>query len=126
MIGGTYGIYHGVVHRIGFEPDGQIALFPNSDSEIDDTYIDRYHLGIYSKLIDRSELSEAYSLESYAEYKGYKISIARETDDEYELYLTDYALAQELGFDRCDKYGYNLTVKKADVKVTVEKKPIKL
>ena len=126
MISGTYGIYKGEVHRIGFEPDGKIVLFPNSDSEIDHTYADRYHLGIYSKIIDRSELSEAYSLESYAEYKGDKISIAREVGDEYELYLSDYALAQKLGFGRCDKYGYNLMVKKADVEVIVEKKPMKL
>lgn len=126
MIRGTYGVYHGTVHRIGFEANGKIALFPNSDSEIDDTYADRYHLGIYSKLIDPSELSEAYRLEPFAEYQGYKISIARETADEYELYLSDYALAAELGFDRCDKYGYNLMVRKADVKVTVEKKPLRL
>lgn len=73
-----------------------------------------------------TELSEAYSLESYAEYKGYKISIAREAGDEYELYLSDYVLAEKLGFDRCDKFGYNLMVKKADVEVIVEKKPISL
>ena len=67
MINGTYGVYHGVVHRIGFEPNGKIALSPNSDSEIDDTYVDPYHLGMYTKIIDRTELSEAYSLSSYAE-----------------------------------------------------------
>ena len=126
MINGNYGIYHGEVHRIGFNQDGTISLSPNSESEIDDTYVDQYHLGIYTKIIDRTELSEAYSLESYAEYKGYKISIAREVGDEYELYLSDYELAQELGFDRSDKYGYDLMVKKADVKVIVEKKPLKL
>ena len=126
MINGTYGVYHGVVHRIGFEPNGIIALSPNSDSEIDDTYVDPYHLGMYTKIIDRTELSEAYSVLSYAEYMGHKISIAREVDDEYELYLSDNALAQQLGFERCDKYGYSLMVKKADVEVIVEKKPLDL
>ena len=92
-IDGTYGIWHGEVHRIGFEANGKIALFPNSESEIDGTYVDRYHLGIYSKIIDRTELSAAYSLSSYAEYLGYQISIARVAGDEYELYLSDYALA---------------------------------
>lgn len=126
MINGNYGVYHGEVHRIGFEPNGKIAISPNSDSEIDDTYVDSYHLGMYTKIIDRTELCEAYSLESYAEYKGCKISIARETADEYELYLSDYELAQKLGFDRCDKCGYNLTAKKADAEVIAEKKPLKL
>ena len=126
MINGNYGVYHGAVHRIGFESNGKIALFPNSESEIDDTYADRYHLGIYSKLIDWTELSEAYSLSPYAEYKGYKISIAREVGDEYELYISDYELATKLGFERCDKYGYNLMVKKSDVEVIVEKKPLDL
>jgi hypothetical protein len=110
MTRGSYGVYKGEVHRIGFEANGKIALFPNSDSEIDDTYEDMYHLGIYSKLIGRDELSEAYRLSSFAEYMGYKINIAHETSDEYELYISDYQLAQKLGFGRCDKYGYNLMV----------------
>lgn len=125
-IDGTYGVYHGEIHRIGLNQDGTISLFPNSDSEIDDTYIEQYHLGIYSKIIKPTELSEAYSLSSYAEYQGYKIEIARAAGDEFELYLGDYALAQKLGFDRCDKYGYNLMVKKADVEVIAEKKPLSL
>lgn len=125
MINGTYGIYKGEVHRIGSSKD-EILLFPNSDSEIDGTYIDRNRLGIYSKAVVPEEISEAYSLLSYADYKGYKIDIARETADEYELYISDYELAKKLGFGRCDKYGYNLMVKKADVKVIVEKTPIDL
>lgn len=126
MIDGKYGVYHGEVHRIGVNQDGTISLFPNSDSEIDDTYADQYHLGIYSKTIEPAELSEAYSLSSYVDYKGYKIDIVREAGDEYELYLSDSALAQKLGFDRCDKYGYHLMIKKSDVEVIVEKKPLKL
>ena len=126
MINGTYGVYHGKEHRIGFESNGKIALSPNSDDEIDDTFVDLYHLGIYTKIIDRTELSEAYILEACVEYKGYKISIAREVGDEYELYLSDYTLAEKLDFDRCDKYGYNLMVKKSDVEVIVDKKPISL
>ena len=125
-IDGTYGVYHGEVHRIGFNQDGTISLFPNSDNEIDDTYVDKYHLGIYSKTIKRTDISEAYSLSSYAEYQGYKIPIVRIDGDEYELYLSDYELAQKLGFGRCDKYGYNLMVKKTDVEVFAEKKPMKL
>lgn len=31
-----------------------------------------------------------------------------------------------IGFDICDKYGYNLMVKKSDIEVIVEKKPYKL
>lgn len=125
-IDGTYGIYHGEPHRIGFNQDGTISLSPNSDSEIDDTYVDSYHLGMYTKIIDRTELSDAYSLSSYAEYQGYKIDIVRAAGDEFELYLSDHALAQKLGFDRCDKYGYHLMVRKSDVEVFVKKKPMKL
>lgn len=125
-IDGTYGVYHGEVHRIGFEPNGKISLSPNSDSEIDGTYVDPYHLGMYTKIIDRTELSEVYSLSSYAEYQGYKIDIVRAAGDEFELYLSDHALAQKLGFDRCDKYGYHLMVRKSDVEVFAEKKPMKL
>ena len=64
MINGTFGVYRGKEHRIGFESNGTIALSSNSDDEIDDTFVDLYHLGISTKIIDRTELSEAYSLES--------------------------------------------------------------
>ena len=54
MIDGTYGVYKGEVHRISRNQDGKIYLYPNSESEIDDTYIDRYNLGKYSKPVDSS------------------------------------------------------------------------
>ena len=62
MISGAYGVYHGEEHRIGFEPNGKISLSSNSGDEIDDTFVDLYHLGMYTKIVDRTELSEAYSL----------------------------------------------------------------
>lgn len=124
MIDGTYGVYKGEVHRIGIGEGDEIHLYPNSESEIDDTYIDRYNLGSYSKVVDSSEITEMYELSSYVDYKGYKISIARETKDEYELWVGDCEIAKKLGFDRCDKYAYNMMVKKSDVEVIVEKTPL--
>ncbi len=124
MIDGTYGVYKGEVHRIGIDEEDIIHLYPNSESEIDDTYIDRYNLGSYSKAVDPSELTEMFELSSFAEYKGYKISIAREVGDEYELWVADHEIAKKLGFDRCDKYAYNMMVKKSDVEVIVEKTPL--
>ena len=127
MIDGTYGVYKGEVHRIGTRNDGKISLYPNSESEIDDTYIDEYNTGRYHKIIEPSELSEVYRLSSFAMYKGYKTDIAREVGDEYDLWVTDYEIAKKLGFDRCDKMAYNLMVKKTDVdEVIVEKQPLKL
>ncbi|WP_074963088.1 hypothetical protein [Ruminococcus albus] len=75
MIDGRYGVYKGEVHRIGIDEKDQIYLYPNSESEIDDTYIDRYILGKYSKPVDSSELTEMYKLSSFAEYKGYKVGV---------------------------------------------------
>lgn len=127
MIDGTYGVYKGEVHRIGFRQDGKINLYPNSESEIDDTYIDEYNMGVYAKIIEPAELSEAYSLSSFAIYKGCKTDIAREVGDEYDLWVTDYEIAKKLGFDRCDKMAYNMMVKKTDVEeVIVEKRPLDL
>ncbi|MCR5539604.1 MAG: hypothetical protein K6F71_02030 [Ruminococcus sp.] len=124
MVDGTYGIYNGEAHKIGKNEKGELMLYPNSDSEIDDTYVDMYNIGIYSKVIDPKDISESYRLTSYAEYKGYKTFIAREVGDEYDIWVTDYAVAQKLGFDRCDKLAYNKMVKKSDVEVIVEKTPL--
>ena len=124
MVRGTYGVYKDEVHSIEKCGEGTVYLYPNSESEIDDTYIDEYNIGVYSKVIDSSELTEMYELSSYVDYKGYKISIARETKDEYELWVADCEIAKMLGFDRCDKYAYNMMVKKSDVEVIVEKTPL--
>lgn len=126
MENGTYGVYKGKTHKIGINEKGELLLFPNSDSEIDDTYFDEYNTGIYAKIIDTADLSEAYRLLSYAEYKGHKTFIAREVDDEYEIYVNDYEIAKELGFSGCDKYAYNMMVKKDEVNVIIEKTPLEI
>ncbi|MBO4637041.1 MAG: MBL fold metallo-hydrolase [Clostridiales bacterium] len=123
MKDGIYGVYNGEVHRIGHNSNGELLLFPAFDNETDSTFADGYHAGACSKIIKPEDLSEAYELRSYAEYRGYKTFIARSVGDEYEIYVNDHALAQELGFDRCDKYAYNMMVKKTDVKVITEKIP---
>ena len=51
IISGNYGVYHGAVHKNGFETNGKIALSPNSDNEIDDTYVDSYHTRAPAPLI---------------------------------------------------------------------------
>ena len=124
MIRGTYGVYKGEVHFIEKCGEGKFYLYPNSESEIDATYIDEYNIGSYSKIKDSSELTEMYELSSYVNYKGYKISIAREVGDEYELWVADHEIAKKHGFDRCDKYAYNMMVKKDEVDVIVEKTPL--
>ena len=103
-----YGIYNGEVHRIEVGRTGEVFLCPDTGDATDNRYPNRD------------------SLIPYAEYKGYKTFIAREVGDEYEIYVNDYAVAQKLGFDRCDKYCYNLMVKKSDVNVIYEKVPVKI
>ena len=107
-----YGLYNGVTYRIRLDVNGKVFLFPNDEEDI-----------IHAKVVNRADISEAYRLYSYADYKGVKVDIAREVDDEYELWIYDYAVAQKLGFNRCDKYGYNMMVKKKDVNIFYEKKP---
>ena len=106
-----YGIYNGVTYRIKPDVNGKVFLFPDDEEDI-----------IHAKVVNSADISEIYRLSPYAEYKGVKTDIACETGDEYELWVSDYAVAQKLGFNRCDKYGYNLIVKKKDVNIFYEKK----
>jgi hypothetical protein len=124
MVDGNYGVYNGKVYSIGFDKN-KIMLFPDPGSE-NDIMFNKEYLGTRYKSVNYRDLSEAYKLTSYAEYKGYKIPIGREVGDEYELYLTDHELAQKLGFKNCDKGEYDLMVKKSDVNVVTEKTPIDL
>lgn len=122
----TYGIYNGEVYRIGIGRNNEIFLYYKQDNEKDHISLSRANLIAHSQIIKPEELSEAYYMLPCAEYKGCKTFIAGEAGDEYELWVSDYAVAQKLGFDRCDKYAYNMMVKKSDVKIFYEKKPIKL
>ncbi|MCR4793303.1 MAG: hypothetical protein K5871_11170 [Lachnospiraceae bacterium] len=110
-----YGIYNGEIYRIRPDVNGKVFLFPDDGEDI-----------THAKVASSADISEAYRLCPYAEYKGIRTDVARETDDEYELWINDYAVAQELGFDRCDKYGYNMMVRKTDVIIFYEKKPYTL
>ncbi len=110
-----YGIYNGKTYRIKSDVNGKVFLFPDDEEDI-----------IHANVINNADISETYRLSPYADYKGVKVDIARETDDEYELWISDYAVAQELGFNRCDKYGYNMMVKKKDIRIFYEKKPYEL
>ena len=112
MTNKLYGIYNGVTYRIRPDVNEKVFLFTNDDEDI-----------IHAKVVDRADISEAYMLYPYVDYKGVKADVAREIGDEYEIWIYDYAVAQELGFNRCDKYGYNMMVKKKDVKIFYEKKP---
>lgn len=122
----TYGIYNGEVHRIEIGRTGEIFLCPESGSAADEKYPNRACLLAHAKIIKPEELSEAYYMVPCAEYKGYKTFIAREVGDEYDVWVSDYAVAQKLGFERCDKLAYSKMVKKADVKILYEKKTLKI
>lgn len=122
----TYGTYNGKEYRIEIGRNEDIFLFDDPDHQIDTKHLTRTYVLAHSKIVKPEELSDAYYLLPCAEYKGYKTFIAREVGDEYDIWVADYAVAQKLGFDRCDKLAYNKMVKKTDVKVIYEKKPLKL
>ena len=131
IIDGTYGIYNGEAHKLDINAEGDLYVYPNSQSEIDDTYADRYNTGHYYKKIAPSDISEAYRLDSYAEYKGYKIEIVSTHGDEYDLYLdgcdgSERELALKLDFKELNRAEFYLTVKKTDVKAFIEKTPFDL
>lgn len=130
-IDGTYGIYNGEAHKIDIDSKGDLYMSPNSDSEIDDTYVERFNKGHYYKKIASSDISEAYKLRSYAEYKGYEIEIIYTYDDWYELYLdgcdgSEREIAQKLDFKELNRAEFYLRVKKTDVKPFFKKTPLDL
>ena len=47
--------------------NGKVFLFPNDEEDI-----------IHAKVVNRADISEAYRLYSYADYKGVKVDIACE------------------------------------------------
>ena len=119
-----YGVYNGFPYEVGKGQGDYVLLYPDLDDGKEHTEYEKIR---YAKVVKYRELSEISSFDFFAEYKGHRTLIARTKDpDVFEIYVNDHQLAVELGFDRCDKYCYNLMVNKTEIKFITKKVPCEL
>lgn len=123
---GFYGIYHGIEYEITEDMNDNLQIKTEDKSKITSDFEDTYNSGLFTKTINKSELSEFYYIIPRAEYKGEKFNVStRHKDNLLLLGTKDANLAKKLGFERTDKYYYEKWVPVSEVKLIEEKEHIK-
>lgn len=123
---GRFGKYKNKLYELYESIDGKYELVSNDPRDIQNGFVEKYP-STYVKTVDKTEITEAFRILPFGEYKGSKFDVsANVKEGMYNLGTTDAALAEKLGFNRTDKYYYEKWVPKGEVKVIEEKKQIKL
>ena len=121
-----YGIYKGNEYKLSYDMKKNLLLLTSDTNLIDDSFIDRYGTGVYSKIITPNELDEAYTIDVYGKINGCEVSIREEYENRLLIGTSDLQIAKLLNLNRIDKYGYEGVIDKNRVVIERIKSKISL
>ncbi len=103
---GRYAYYKG--NEFGFTRDKgrNYVIITSERKKIDDTFEDTYNSGVFSKIVELSDLDEIYEIRTYGNVYGERVCIDREKDGKYLVWTSNCEVGAKLKLDRVDKYGY--------------------
>ncbi|WP_075717360.1 hypothetical protein [Roseburia sp. 499] len=123
---GRFCKYHGNEFKINRDNEGNTIILTKDDKIIDSTFIDKYGSGVYSKRVEKEELEEFYTYETYGIIDNCRVNVEKENQEFYFVGTADCKVAEVLGLSRCDKYYYEGKIPKEKVELIEEKKELKL
>ncbi|RDW16455.1 hypothetical protein CWR48_16355 [Oceanobacillus arenosus] len=124
---GHYGIYNGTEYILTRAMDGNLYIGTRDLSKVRDGFIDKHGTGAYKKRIKLEELTDYYTIEPIAEYKGHQFDISpRERNGKVSLGTGNNSLAKKYDFKMIDKYYYEKWVPKEEVTIIEKRRDIKL
>ena len=122
---GKYAYYKGNEYKFSRDADGNYIIITSDLKKTDCTFKDKYNTGVYSKLVNISDVDEIYKncnlwkgewREGF-NYKG--------KNGEYLVSTNDCKIGEKLKLDRVDKYAYEGWLNSNIVKLDEEKQVIK-
>lgn len=122
---GKYALYGGNEYTLNKDMDGNNLIITKNKAYIDDSFVDVYGNGVYSKKVELTQLDKIYSITVYGIVEGEKVSIIREKEEKYLIGTSDCKIGEKLKLNRVDKYGYEGWVSSSDVQILEEKNTIK-
>lgn len=122
---GEYALYCGHEYTLSRDMSGNDIIITQNKEHIDDTFVDKYGGGVYSKIVELSQLDEIYSITVYGIVDGEKLLVLREKDGAYYVETSDCEIGDKLKLDRVDKYGYGGWIHSDDIEIIEEKNYIK-
>lgn len=103
---GKYALYKGNEYELSEDVDDNNIIITTNDAIIDDTFEDRYGTGIFSKIVDLSQLDKVFVITSYGIIDGDRVLIRKEKNGKLLVGTTDCKVGEKLKLERVDKYGY--------------------
>ena len=123
---GRYAYYKGNEFKFSKDADGNYIIITSDSQKIDDTFQDKYNTGVFSKIIDLSDLDEIYRIETYGKVNEERVSIIKEKHGEYLVGTSDCKIGEKLNLERVDKYGYEGWLSSNLVQIIEEKTSYKI
>lgn len=122
---GQYAWYKGNEFELSEDVDDNRIIITEDKRIVDDTFEDTYHTGVFSKIIDLTELDKILRITTYGMINGDRVSIITEKDGGYLVGTSDCKMAEKLQLEPVDKYGYEGWLPEEAVQIFEEKQVIK-
>jgi hypothetical protein len=123
---GQYAIYGGNEYELNGDMNGNDIIITTNRNYIDDSFVDDGGSGVYTKIVELSQLDEIYSITVYGIVNGEKLLVCSERDGYYFVETSDCEISDKLQLDRVDKYGYGGWIPSESIQIVEEKHYIKL
>ena len=82
---GEFCIYNDNEYELNEDSDGNLIIITTNRAIIDETFVDKYNSGVYSKVILPNEIGEAYDCQTYGVIKGSRVNVEKENEEYYKI-----------------------------------------
>ena len=123
---GKYALYRGKEYKLNRDMKGNSIIITKDKDCIDDSFVDKYGGGVYTKIVELSQLDAIYSITVYGLIDGEKVLVMQESEGKYYVETSDCETGGKLNLDRIDKYGYGGWIPADSIQIVEEKHYIKV
>lgn len=121
-----YCIYNGAEYLYDQDMQDNYLIMTTDKAKTDSSFIDQYHDGVYSKIINKDEISDIYKKIYYGKLGNLKFHIDNETEDSYVVFTDARETAKKLGIREIERNIFVGNIPKDGVIISMVKKPFKL
>ncbi|OCA90396.1 hypothetical protein A8F94_00420 [Bacillus sp. FJAT-27225] len=118
---GIYGKYHGIEYEITVDMENNIMIMTEDKRKIDQTFEDKYNSGVYTKIVNSSELVDCVNITPFGIIQGEKLRILQANNNEYQVGTGSMLIGDKINLPRVDRDTRLGWVPKSEVKVIEEK-----
>lgn len=98
-----YCIYNGAEYLYDQDMQDHHLILTKDESKTDSSFVDTYHNGVYSKIINKDEISDIYKKIYYEKLGDLEFHIDNEAEDSYIVFTDDRETAKKLGIREIER-----------------------